>query len=192
VGGIAAEALARSGIGRLVLVDGDTVEETNINRQVVAFHSTIGRNKAEVMSEQIRDIDPDMVVEAHPVFFTNDEFELEGLDYVVDAIDSTDDKVTLIKRCKELNIPIISAMGAGNKLDPMAFKVTMIESTSIDPFAKVMRKKLKDQGISGVKVICSTETPIKTGHSTPGSFMPVVAAAGLLIASEVIKDLVGK
>lgn len=189
VGGICAEALARSGIGRLVLVDGDTVEETNINRQVVAFSTTVGQNKALLMAGQIMEMNPALSVEAYPVFYTKDEFPLEGLDYVVDAIDSTNDKVQLIKKCNELGIPIICAMGAGNKLDPMAFKVMKIEDTVIDPFAKVMRKKMKDEGLTGVKVVCSTEKPIKTGCATPGSFMPVVAAAGLLMAAEVIKDL---
>jgi tRNA A37 threonylcarbamoyladenosine dehydratase len=192
VGGICAEALARSGVGRLVLVDGDSVEETNINRQVVAFSTTVGQNKALLMAGQLMEMNPELTIESYPVFFTKDEFPLEGLDYVVDAIDSTDDKVQLIKKCRELGIPILSAMGAGNKLDPMAFQVMMIENTIIDPFAKVMRKKLKEQGIAGVKVICSTEKPIKTGCATPGSFMPVVAAAGLLIAAEVIKDLIAR
>lgn len=191
VGGIAAEALARSGIGRLVLIDGDTVEETNINRQVVAFASTVGQNKAGLMAAQIRDMNPSVAVEAYPVFFTGDEVPLDGLDYVVDAIDSADDKVQLIKKCRELNIPILSMLGAGNKLDPMAFRVTTIENTSVDPFAKVMRKKLKEQGLEGVKVVFSSEIPIRTGSATPGSFMPVVAAAGLLLAAEVIKDLLG-
>lgn len=192
VGGIAAEALARSGIGRLILVDGDCVEETNLNRQVVAFRSTIGKNKAEAMAAQIRDINPSIVVDAYPVFFTKDEFPLEGLDYVLDAIDSANDKVALIRRCRELGIPVISAMGAGNKMDPMSFKVSVIENTSVDPFARVMRKKLKEAGIQGVKVVFSTELPSKTGSATPGSFMPVVAAAGLLMASEVVKDLIHK
>ena len=192
VGGIAAEALARSGVGRLLLVDGDIVEETNLNRQIVAFRSSIGRNKADVMAEQVRDINPEIKVEPHPVFFTNDEFPLEGLDYVLDAIDSADDKVQLVKRCRDLGIPVISAMGAGNKLDPMAFRVTTIEYTSIDPFAKVMRKKYREAGLDGVKVVFSTEKPVKTGSATPGSFMPVVAAAGLLMAAEVVKDLTVK
>lgn len=192
VGGIAAETLARSGIGRLVLVDGDNVEETNINRQVVAFATTVGKNKAELMAGQIMDMNPEIAVEAYPVFFTGDEVPLKGLDYVVDAIDSADDKVALIKRCRELGIPILSMMGAGNKLDPMAFRVTTIENTSVDPFAKVMRKKLREQGVEGVKAVCSTEAPIRTGSATPGSFMPVVAAAGLLMASTVVRDLIEK
>lgn len=192
VGGIAAEALARSGIGRLLLVDGDVVEETNINRQVVAFQSTIGQNKATAMAGQLKDVNPDLVVEAWPVFFTGDEFPFDGLDYVVDAIDSVNDKVALIKKCRQLNIPIISAMGAGNKLNPMGFRVAAIEETSVDPFAKIMRKKLKDEGLTGVKVVFSTEMPCKTGSSTPGSFMPPVAAAGLLMAAEVVNELINK
>jgi tRNA threonylcarbamoyladenosine dehydratase len=192
VGGIAAEALARSGIGRLVLVDGDTVEETNINRQVVAFATTVGQNKAELMAAQIKDMNPSIAVEAYPFFFTKDEFPFDALDYVIDAIDSADDKVALIKKCRELNIPILCMMGAGNKLNPMGFKAALIENTSVDPFAKVMRKKLKEQGIEGVKVIYSEEPPRKTGSATPGSFMPVVAAAGLLMAAEVIKDLLDR
>lgn len=192
VGGICAEALARSGVGRLILVDGDAVEATNINRQVVAFTATVGKNKALVMAEQIRAMNPEIAVQAYPVFFTQDEFPIEGLDYVVDAIDSADDKVQLIRRCGALGVPVISAMGAGNKLDPMAFRVTSIEETTVDPFAKVMRKKLREQGIAGVKVVCSAEKPVKTGSATPGSFMPVVAAAGLLMAAEVIRDLIAK
>lgn len=190
VGGIAAEALARSGIGRLVLVDGDVVEETNLNRQVVAFHSTLGWNKAEAMAWQVRDINPCIRAEAYPVFFKKDEFPLDGLDYIVDAIDSADDKVQLIRCCNELGIPVISAMGAGNKLNPMGFQVAEIENTLVDPFARIVRKKLKDAGLHGVKVVFSTEQPRKTGSSAPGSFMPVVAAAGLLMASEVIRDLI--
>ena len=192
VGGICAEALARSGIGHLVLVDGDTVEPTNINRQVVAFTSTVGKNKAGLMAGQVRDIGEDIDVQVYPVFLTNDEVPLEGLDYVVDAIDSADDKVALAARCRALGIPLIAAMGAGSKRDPMAFRVMRIEETAVDPFAKVMRKKYKDAGIEGVKVVCSMEKPVKTGSATPGSFMPAVAAAGLLMAAEVIKDLLGQ
>jgi tRNA A37 threonylcarbamoyladenosine dehydratase len=190
VGGIAAEALARSGVGRLLLVDGDAVEESNINRQIVASTDTIGQNKALLMTERIRAMNPAVAVEAYPVFFKNDEFPFEGLDYVVDAIDSVGDKVQLIKKCYDLGIPVISAMGAGNKLDPMAFRVVPVENTSVDPLAKVMRKKLKEQGIVGVKVVYSSEKPKKTGSGTPGSFMPAVAASGLLIAAEVLKDLI--
>jgi tRNA threonylcarbamoyladenosine dehydratase len=189
VGGICAEALARSGVGRLLLVDGDTVEETNINRQIVALSDTIGQNKALIMTGRIRSMNPKIQVEAYPVFFKDDEFLIPGLDYVVDAIDNVNDKVQLIKKCREYNVPVISSMGAGNKLDPMAFRVVPIENTSVDPLAKIMRKKLKDQGISGVKTVCSTEKPIVTGSATPGSFMPAVAAAGLLLAAEVIQDI---
>ena len=189
VGGIAAEVLARSGIGCLLLVDGDVVEETNINRQVVAYANTVGQNKALLMAARIRGINPVIIIEAYPVFFTKDEFPLQGLDYVVDAIDSVNDKVQLIKKCQEFGIPILSSMGAGNRLDPMAFKVMPIENTSVDPIAKIMRKKLKELGIAGVSTVCSTEKPIKTGSAMPGSFMPAVAAAGLLMAAKVIKDI---
>lgn len=190
VGGICAEALARSGAGRLLLVDGDTVEETNINRQIIALSSTIGKNKALLMAERLQSVNPAVHVEVFPVFFRNDEFPMEGLDYVVDAIDSVNDKVRLIEKCREYGVPVISAMGAGNRLDPMAFKVVPIESTSVDPLARIMRKKLKEQGITGVKTVCSTEKPIETGSAAPGSFMPAVAAAGLLMAAEVVRDLI--
>lgn len=192
VGGICAEALARSGVGHMILVDGDSVEPTNINRQVIAFTSTVGKNKAQVMAAEIRDIGADIDVQAYPVFFTGNEVPLEGLDYVVDAIDSADDKVSLAARCRSFGIPLISAMGAGSKRDPMAFRVMKIEETAVDPFAKVMRKKYREAGIEGVKVVCSMERPVKTGSATPGSFMPAVAAAGLLMAAEVVKDLIGQ
>jgi tRNA A37 threonylcarbamoyladenosine dehydratase len=189
VGGIAAEALARSGIGRLLLVDGDTVEETNINRQIIALADTIGKNKAAIMADRIRAMNPAILIETYPVYFKGDEFPVAGLDYVVDAIDSIADKVRLIGKCLGSGVPIISSMGAGNRLDPMAFKVVSIEETAGDPIARIMRKKLKELGISGIKVINSTEKPVKTGSNIPGSFMPAVAAAGLLLASEVLKDL---
>jgi tRNA A37 threonylcarbamoyladenosine dehydratase len=128
-------------------------------------------------------------VEAYPVFFRRDEFPLEGLDYVVDAIDSVKDKANLIKKCREQGVPVISAMGAGNKLDPMAFRVAAVQDTSVDPLAKAMRKKLKELGITGIKTVFSTERPVETGSSITGSFMPAVAAMGLLLAAEVIMDL---
>lgn len=192
VGGICAEALARSGIGRLVLVDGDAVEQSNINRQILATTDTVGRNKALLMTERARSINPSAKVEAYPVFFTRDEFPLEGLDYVVDAIDRVEDKVNLIETCVARGIPVISAMGAGKKLDPTAFRAACIEDTSVDPLARIMRKKLKERGISGVKSVYSTEKPADTGPSAPGSFMPAVAAMGLLLAAEVIRDLLRK
>jgi tRNA A37 threonylcarbamoyladenosine dehydratase len=189
VGGICAEALARSGIGRLLLVDGDAVEETNVNRQIVATSETIGKNKALLTAARVRVINPSAEVEAYPVFFRRDEFPLEGLDYVVDAIDSVKDKANLIKKCREQGVPVISAMGAGNKLDPMAFRVAAVQDTSVDPLAKAMRKKLKELGITGIKTVFSTERPVETGSSITGSFMPAVAAMGLLLAAEVIMDL---
>jgi tRNA threonylcarbamoyladenosine dehydratase len=189
VGGIVAEALARSGIGRLLLVDGDTVEKTNINRQIIALANTIGKNKAIIMADRINSINPAIRLESYPVFFKENEFPLSGLDYVVDAIDSVSDKVQLIRKCRGEGVPVISSMGAGNRLDPMAFRIIPLEETAGDPLARIMRKKLRELGICGIKVVNSTEKPMKTGSSLPGSFMPAVAAAGLLLASEVIKDL---
>jgi tRNA A37 threonylcarbamoyladenosine dehydratase len=192
VGGICAEALARSGVGRLVLVDGDAVEPSNLNRQIVATEDVVGRNKALLMAERARSINPSVIAEAYPVFFRRDEFPLDGLDYVVDAIDRVEDKANLIEACIARGIPVISSTGAGKRLDPAAFRVATIEGTSIDPLARIMRKKLKERGISGVKAVYSTEKPMDTGPAAPGSFMPAVAAAGLLLAAEVIRDLLRK
>lgn len=202
VGGYVCEALARSGIGRFILVDNDEINETNINRQIIALHSTIGKSKVDVMKERIIDINPDAVVEISKTFYLpekSDEFKFDKYDYVVDAIDTVTAKLDLIVKCNKLNVPIISSMGTGNKLDPSKLVITDITKTKIDPLAKVMRKELKNRNIKHLKVVYSEEIPIKplkdisegTGRrSIPGSSAFVPPSAGLLIASEVVKDLI--
>lgn len=202
VGGYVCEALARSGIGRFILVDNDEINETNINRQIIALHSTIGKSKVDVMKERIIDINPDAVVEISKTFYLpekSDEFKFDKYDYVVDAIDTVTAKLDLIVKCNKLNVPIISSMGTGNKLDPSKLIITDITKTKIDPLAKVMRKELKNRNIKHLKVVYSEEIPIKPlkdisegagRRSIPGSSAFVPPSAGLLIASEVVKDLI--
>lgn len=195
VGGYVCESLVRSGIGHFTLVDADTVNETNINRQIIALNSTVGRYKAEVMKERMLDINPEVSVEVRNVFYSEDndgEFDLSSYDYVVDCIDSVNSKVHLIKKAKEAGVPIISSMGAGNKMDPSKFRVSDIYKTSVDPLAKTMRHRLKAEGIKNLKCVYSEEVPgtsldpkvkvASTAFAPPG--------AGLLIASEVIRDLI--
>ena len=202
VGGHCTLALARSGVGALDLIDNDTVSITNINRQAVANLKTVGRQKTEVMKEMISDINPDACVTIHNTFFlheTKDEFYFSKYDYVVDAIDTVSGKLALAEKANEQNVPIISSMGAGNKLDPTAFKVADIYKTSVCPLARVMRKELKNRGIKSLKVVYSEEkamTPLKSDEvtskrQTPGSVSFVPSVAGLIIAGEVIKDLTG-
>ncbi len=191
VGSYAAEALARAGIGRLKLVDGDVVEESNINRQLAALHSTVGMYKAEVMAARVRDISPHCRAEADTRYFTpetEDEFRLEGCDYMVDAIDMVTGKIALAERAVREGIPIISSMGTGNKLDPSGFKVALIEDTRVCPLARVMRRELKKRGIEGIKAVYSEEEPVKAGR-TPGSISFVPSVAGLIMAGEVIRDI---
>lgn len=203
VGGYVAEALARTGIGAFDLVDHDTVSETNLNRQIIATKDTIGRNKAEVMKERILSIHPEAEVAVHDCFFlpeNADEFDFCTYDYVVDAVDTVTAKLEIIERAKKAGVPVISAMGAGNKLDPTKFVVTDILKTSMCPLAKVMRRELKKRNISDVKVVYSTEeakTPLftppaedETRKKAPGSVAFVPSVAGLIVASEVIKDLI--
>ena len=194
VGSFAAEALARSGVGRLGLVDGDKVCITNINRQLVAGLSTIGRLKVEVMRERISDINEEAKVDIYPIVYSQenaDEINLGDYDYILDAIDTVSAKLVLIEKAKELNVPIISCMGAGNKLDPAGFKVADIEDTSRCPLAKVIRKELRTRNISGVKVVYSEEEPKVTSErgQPPGSIAFVPSAAGLIAAGEVIREL---
>ncbi|MCR5594652.1 MAG: tRNA threonylcarbamoyladenosine dehydratase [Lachnospiraceae bacterium] len=194
VGGYVCEALARSGVGYFDLIDKDTVSVTNINRQIIALHSTVGRYKTDVMKERIADIDPDIVVKAFRCFFLPEnagEFDFTKYDYVVDAVDTVTAKIELIMRTKEAGVPIISSMGTGNKLDPGGFMVADIYETKECPLAKVMRHELKKRDIDSLKVVYSEEKPIKTGSSVPGSNSFVPSSAGLMIASEVIKDLTG-
>ncbi|MCI5649869.1 MAG: tRNA threonylcarbamoyladenosine dehydratase [Fusicatenibacter sp.] len=202
VGSYVAEALARSGIGTLILVDSDTVSLTNLNRQLLALHSTVGRKKTEVMKERIRDIDPTTKVEIFDVFYnedTADAFSMEEYDYVVDAIDTVSSKLLLIERAAAQGTPVISCMGTGNKLDPGRFEITDITKTSVCPLAKVMRRDLKKRGIFRCKVLYSREEPVKisasaetkgnTGRPVPGSIAFVPGTAGLMIAGEVVRDL---
>ncbi len=197
VGGHAAEALARSGIGAIDLIDKDTVEITNINRQIVALHSTLGRGKAEVMKERILDINKDCHVRAHKCFYlpeTKENFDFRLFDYVVDAVDTVTAKIQLIMEAEKYNTPVISSMGAGNKMEPTAFEVADIYETSVCPLAKVMRRELKKRGVRSLKVVYSKEEPVRLPYpqgerGAPASNAFVPSVAGLILASEVIKDL---
>lgn len=213
VGGFCVEALARAGVGTLHLYDDDTVSESNLNRQLIALHSTIGRPKVEVMAQRVLDINPKCNVQAIPMFYlpeNADTVDLSQYDYVIDAIDTVAAKLELVKRCTQLNIPIISAMGSGNKLDPSAFVVTDISKTQGCPLARVMRKELRKRGINHLKVVYSEEEPLtpmaspveeapaemggtrppsSARRATPGSIAFVPGAAGLVLAGAVIRDL---
>lgn len=204
VGSFAAEALARGGVGRIALVDHDTVCPSNINRQLIALHSTVGRQKAEVMGERIKDICPETVTEIFPCFYnaeTAGQFELGKYDYIIDAIDTVSSKLLLIEEAQKAGTPVISAMGAGNKLEPTRFEVADIFQTSVCPLAKVMRRELRGRGIRQLKVVYSKEEPISpesmneeesgsVRRQTPGSISFVPSVAGLILAGEVIKDLI--
>lgn len=195
VGGFVVEALARAGIGKLTLIDNDTVKESNINRQIIALNSTLGLLKTEAFKERIRDINPQAVVETREIFYlpeTKDEIDFSDFDYVVDAIDTVSGKISIIEKCKALDIPVISSMGTGNKLDATAFKIADISKTSVCPLARVMRYELKKRGITKVKVLYSTEEPVKQGDRVPASISFVPSAAGLIVAGEVIKDIIKK
>lgn len=201
VGGGVCEALARGGIGRIDIIDNDVVSESNINRQAVAFYSTIGKLKTEVMKKIIKDINPDAIVNAYPLFYgkeTENEFNFKNYDYIVDAIDSVTSKLLLIENAKKCKTPIICSMGTGNKLDPTQFEIADISKTSVCPLARVMRKELKERNIKDVKVLFSKEIPLTPEESpeetnkrqTPGSMSFVPPVAGMIIAGEVIKDLI--
>ena len=200
VGGYVVEALCRSGVGTLTLIDKDTVSESNINRQIIALSSTVGRLKTEVAAERAKQINPDICVHTKNVFYlpeTEKEFDFSTFDYVVDAIDTVSGKLSIIQRSTEAKVPVISSMGTGNKLDPTAFKVADISKTSVCPLARVMRRELKKRGIERVKVIYSEEEPKdskavdeKSGKTIPASIAFVPSVAGLIIAGEVIKDLI--
>lgn len=197
VGSYTIEALARCGIGKIMIIDNDTVSITNINRQIIALHSTIGKYKTDIMKDRIHDINPACDVITSNVFYTKyDDVNIEGFDYIVDAIDSVSSKLTLISHSKDLNIPIISSMGTGNKLDSTRFKITDIKKTSVCPLARVMRRELKARGIDSLKVLFSDEAPITQNNNTaerkpiPASISFVPSVAGLLIAGEVVKDLI--
>lgn len=195
VGSFVVEGLVRAGIGKFVLVDKDTVDITNLNRQIIATRKTVGKPKVEVAKERILEINPDAKVEIYQQFFMPDS---EGIldntvDYIVDAVDTVTAKIELVVRANKLNIPIISSMGTGNKLDPIRFEVTDIYKTSVCPLAKVMRKELRVRGIDKLKVVYSKEEPIKPDDAkkqVPGSISFVPSVAGLIIAGEVIKDII--
>lgn len=197
VGGYAAEALVRSGIGKFDLIDHDKVDITNLNRQIIATRKTVGRDKAEVMKERMLDINPDAGITIHSCFFlpeNADTFHFENYDYVIDAVDTVTAKIELVLRAQAAGVPIISSMGTGNKLNPAMLEVADIYETSVCPLARVMRRELKRRGVKKLKVVFSKEEPIKLvsleRRSTPGSTAFVPPAAGLLIASEVVKDLI--
>jgi len=206
VGGYVAEALARSGVGALDLIDNDEVSLTNINRQIIALHSTVGRPKVDVMKERILDINPECNVRIFQCFYlpeTKNLFDFTEYNYVVDAVDTVTAKIQLIVQAKEAGVPIISSMGAGNKLNPASFEVADISQTSVCPLARVMRQECKKRGIKDVKVVYSKEKPVesklteeekksaeqKGNGLAPGSCAFVPSVAGLIIASEVVKDL---
>lgn len=193
VGSYVCEALARAGVGSIEIVDKDTVDATNINRQLIALNSTVGKAKAEVEKERLTDINPAINAIARKLFYLPEsagEFDFEKYDYVIDAVDNVTAKIDIICRSREAGTPVISSMGTGNKLDPTAFKVADIEKTKVCPLAKTVRRELKRRGISKVKVVYSEEEPVKTGSRTPASISFVPSCAGLLIAAEVIKDLI--
>lgn len=195
VGSYVCEALARAGIGFMEIVDKDVVDVTNINRQLIALHSTVGKPKVQVAAERMRDINPQINIIPRRCFYLPEsasEFEFTGYDYIIDAVDNVTAKLDIISRAKELNVPVISSMGTGNKLDPSAFKVADIEKTKICPLAKVIRKELRKRGISDVKVVYSEEEPVETESRTPSSISFVPSSAGLLIAATVVKDLLQK
>lgn len=207
VGGVGShciEALARSGVGTLILIDNDEVSLTNINRQSIALHSTIGRYKTEVMKEKIADICPEIQVKTYERFVLEDNVEdilSENPDYIIDAIDTVTAKLTLAVKAKERGIPLISSMGTGNKLHPELFEITDITKTSVCPLCKVMRKELKARGVSGLKVLYSKEKPVDISERRmeeeegqrriPGSISFVPPVAGLMIAGKVIRELIG-
>ena len=200
VGGHAVEALARSGVGALDLVDSDRVALSNLNRQIVATRDTLGMLKVEAAKQRILSINPDCRVKTYPIFFlpeTADQFDFSQYDYVVDAIDTVTGKLRLIEAAMAAGVPVISSMGAGNKLDPTAFRVADISETSVCPLARVMRRELRKRGIDHVKVVYSTEPALSPApadeetrrRATPGSTAFVPAVAGLILAGEVVKDI---
>ncbi|MBQ3094472.1 MAG: tRNA threonylcarbamoyladenosine dehydratase [Clostridia bacterium] len=197
VGSYTVEALARAGVGKLLLVDNDTVSESNINRQLIALTSTVGRLKVEVAAERVCDINPACEVLTKAMFYTPDnadELDLSAYDYIVDAVDCVSAKIELITRGKALGVPVLSCMGAGNKLDATRFEVTDIYKTSVCPLARVMRRELRAREVDACKVVYSREEPTvppsSDGKRVPGSVSYVPSVAGLIAAGEVIKDLI--
>ena len=203
VGGYAAEALARSGVGTLDLIDSDVVALSNLNRQIIATHSTLGMYKVDAAAARIKDINPSAVVNTYRVFYTpetENQFDFRKYDYIIDAIDTVTGKIALVMNAQAAGVPIICSMGAGNKLDPTAFEVTDIYKTSVCPLARVMRRELKKRGVKRLKVVYSKENPIDTNDcpinqnakfKVKGSVSFVPPVAGLIIAGEIIKDIAG-
>ncbi len=201
VGGYASEALVRTGIGAIDIVDNDKVAITNINRQIIATTKTLDKYKVDIMKDRMLEINPDIKVNAYKTFYApenSNEFDFSEYDYVIDAIDTVKSKIELVVKAKEADTPVISAMGAGNKLNPLKFEVSDIYKTSVCPLARVMRGELKKRNIKKLKVVYSKETPIKPSETdekthkrqTPGSIITTPAIMGLIIANEVIKDLI--
>lgn len=205
VGGYTVEALARSGVGTLDLIDNDTVSLTNINRQIIALHSTIGMNKTEAAKKRLLDINPNIKINIYNTFFTREnceEFDFSQYDYIVDAIDTVSGKIELAVQADKANIPIISSMGAGNKLDPTRFEVSDIYKTSVCPLARVMRRELKKRNIRKLKVVyskeealspkCESDEDSSMKRQTPASIAYVPSVVGLIIAGEVINDIISQ
>ena len=202
VGSFAAEALVRAGVGAITIVDHDTVSVSNLNRQLLALHSTIGQKKTDVLRARLLDINPSLKVTVRDTFFLPENaytFPFAEYDYVVDAIDTVAGKIALAVCAKEANVPIIASMGAGNKLDPTRFEVADLAKTSVCPLARTMRRELKKRGIDHMKVVYSKEparkrqTPVPEGERpVPGSVSFVPSVAGLILAGEVVKDLIGQ
>lgn len=198
VGGFVCEGLVRAGIGAIDIVDKDTVALSNINRQLIALHSTVGKNKVDVLEERLKDINKNLIIKKYKCFFlpeTSETFDFREYDYVVDAIDTVTGKIELILKAKEAGVPIISAMGAGNKLEPAGFQVSDIYKTSVCPLARVMRRELKKRGVDKLKVVYSKEETIKPQFEegeevVPGSISFVPPVVGLIIAGEIVKDLI--
>ncbi len=196
VGGYVCEALARAGVGRIDIVDGDAVDVSNINRQIIATHTTVGRTKVDVMKERMESINPDIKCQGFHVFYLPENrggIDFCQYDYVVDAVDTVTAKLLIIEEAKANNIKVISSMGTGNKTEPSLFQIADISKTSVCPLAKVMRKELRNRGIKDVKVLYSQEEPVKSGKgATPGSLSFVPSVAGLLIGGQVIKELLSE
>ena len=196
VGSYVSEALCRSGVGEITVVDSDVLSESNINRQLIALHSTIGRKKVDVIEERIKDINPQCVVHKKDMFYlpeNSGEIDFSGVDFVVDAIDTVTAKIDIICRCKSENIPVISSMGTGNKLEPSMLKIEDLYKTSVCPLARVMRRELKVRGIKKLTVLYSEEKPIEPrveDKRTPGSVAFVPSVAGLMIGGYVIKEII--
>lgn len=200
VGGFACEALARAGVGAIDIFDKDTVSMSNINRQIIALHSTVGMSKVDVMKRRILDINPECRVNAYEVFYlpeNADDYDLSVYDYIVDAVDTVSAKLELICRADKVGVPVISAMGAGNKTDPTLFEVADINETTVCPLARVIRRELKKRGVKALKVVYSKEEPVRqenaeieNGKAIPGSLSFVPSVMGLIMAGEVVKDLI--